>query len=222
MKSVVILALLTSLGLAQSQGGISDCAQMCLNNMLDLAEELGCARGDMACVCANIDFEYGIRDCTTEACPGDDPSAAIAAGLALCPEGSTPSETLTGSANPTETGSVTTTSALSSTRETGSTVTTETGTGTGGTTVEPTTLTTVTTSGVSTETDGATATTTPDEASATDEATGTETASEDATGAETASGTANPAETDGATPHAMSSFNIGLLGALGLVALFAA
>lgn len=58
---------------------------MCLNNMVDLAEDLGCSRGDMACVCSKVDFEYGIRDCTTEACPNDDVAEALAAGRALCP-----------------------------------------------------------------------------------------------------------------------------------------
>lgn len=87
MKSIALLSLFAAAGLAQDMGGISDCGKMCINNMLDLAPELGCEAKDMACLCANMDFGYGVRDCATEACPGDDLEKIQSVGAAQCPGG---------------------------------------------------------------------------------------------------------------------------------------
>lgn len=40
--------------------------------MVGLASELNCQANDLACLCANPDFGYGIHDCTVEACSGDN------------------------------------------------------------------------------------------------------------------------------------------------------
>lgn len=45
---------------------------MCYNNVVGLASSLGCEANDMACLCKNQDFSYGIHDCTVQACPDDN------------------------------------------------------------------------------------------------------------------------------------------------------
>jgi hypothetical protein len=50
---------------------------MCINNMLAKAEELGCEPGNIECLCTEVDFGNGVRDCTVEAC-GPDALADIA------------------------------------------------------------------------------------------------------------------------------------------------
>lgn len=59
--------------------------QMCISNMNAKASELGCTSGDMACLCKSQNYEYGIRDCTTEACPNDDAATVVKMALASCP-----------------------------------------------------------------------------------------------------------------------------------------
>ncbi|KAL2858598.1 hypothetical protein BJY01DRAFT_1483 [Aspergillus pseudoustus] len=79
------MALLATVGAARAQLGVSNCANMCLGNMLALAGELGCDDGDLECLCETPDYSYGIRDCTTEACPDDDASAVLQVALGQCP-----------------------------------------------------------------------------------------------------------------------------------------
>lgn len=57
---------------------------MCLNNMLGLAGSLGCKENDMACLCDNKDFAYGIHDCTVEACPDENVAAVQSYAQSLC------------------------------------------------------------------------------------------------------------------------------------------
>lgn len=57
---------------------------------MDLAPSLGCKADDVACLCKNMDFAYGVRDCTTEACGAQDLPAAAAAAARYCP-GNAPS-----------------------------------------------------------------------------------------------------------------------------------
>lgn len=58
--------------------------QMCISNMNAKASELGCTSGDTACLCKSQDYQYGIRDCTTEACPSDDAATVLKLALASC------------------------------------------------------------------------------------------------------------------------------------------
>jgi hypothetical protein len=58
---------------------------MCLNNMKAKAGELGCSSSDMNCLCAKANYGYGIRDCTTEACPADNAAAVLSSALSSCP-----------------------------------------------------------------------------------------------------------------------------------------
>lgn len=60
---------------------------MCIGNMNDKASELGCKSGDMECLCKSDDYKYGIRDCTTQACPGEDAQAVVQNAVSKCPGG---------------------------------------------------------------------------------------------------------------------------------------
>lgn len=59
--------------------------QMCIKNMNAKASELNCNSGDLACLCKNKDYEYGVRDCTAQACPNDDAATVVKMALASCP-----------------------------------------------------------------------------------------------------------------------------------------
>lgn len=48
------------------------------------ASELGCATKDLACLCANKDFAYGLRDCSSETCGSDKAGAVVAYGVKIC------------------------------------------------------------------------------------------------------------------------------------------
>jgi hypothetical protein len=53
--------------------------------MFGKASELGCAAGDDACLCKNVDFGYGIRDCSNAVCTASsDAAAATSYGSSLC------------------------------------------------------------------------------------------------------------------------------------------
>ncbi|KAL3486530.1 hypothetical protein BJX62DRAFT_215105 [Aspergillus germanicus] len=86
MKTFTLpMAFLATVGAARAQLSVSDCANMCLSNMLALAGDLGCDDGDLECLCETPDYRYGIRDCTAQACPGDDAYAVLNAALEQCP-----------------------------------------------------------------------------------------------------------------------------------------
>lgn len=59
--------------------------QMCISNMNAKASELGCTSGDMDCLCKADDYQFGIRDCTKEACPNDDSAKVLKMALESCP-----------------------------------------------------------------------------------------------------------------------------------------
>jgi CFEM domain len=53
--------------------------------MLGLAVSLGCPSTDVACLCANQNFGYGVRDCSAQACPpGTDLSGISQYALQYC------------------------------------------------------------------------------------------------------------------------------------------
>lgn len=61
---------------------------MCISNMNAKASELGCQSGDMDCLCKSENYSYGIRDCTTQACPDDNAEQVLKMALAKCPSAS--------------------------------------------------------------------------------------------------------------------------------------
>ncbi|RKF82439.1 putative cfem domain-containing protein [Golovinomyces cichoracearum] len=86
MKFARVIALSSSIAvaLAQSLETLPDCGQLCVRNMLAKAKELGCAEGDSACLCLNIDFAYGIRDCSHQVCGPEQAIPVIAYGSNYC------------------------------------------------------------------------------------------------------------------------------------------
>lgn len=63
--------------------------------MLAAATALGCppknGQPDALCLCANVNFGNGIRDCVTQSCPaGTDTNSIIAYGVTYCNTGKQP------------------------------------------------------------------------------------------------------------------------------------
>jgi hypothetical protein len=53
--------------------------------MLALAPSLGCeGQANAQCLCKNVNFGYGIRDCSNAACGADVASTVIAYGSSYC------------------------------------------------------------------------------------------------------------------------------------------
>ena len=67
-----------------NQNYIDSFQQTCITNMLGLAPSLGCGATDAACLCGNVNFAYGIRDCSNAACGSDVAPSVIAYGVAYC------------------------------------------------------------------------------------------------------------------------------------------
>ncbi|OAQ80174.1 CFEM domain-containing protein [Purpureocillium lilacinum] len=87
MKSIIVaLTTLATVALAQDTAGLEQCAQTCANNMLSAkkAEELKCKEGDLKCLCANVNFTYGLRDCTISVCGGKFEDQIIEYGKKIC------------------------------------------------------------------------------------------------------------------------------------------
>ncbi|POS85331.1 hypothetical protein EPUL_004485 [Erysiphe pulchra] len=86
MKATQILSfsVVLTVAAAQTFQSLPDCGKLCVNNMLAKAHELGCADGDAACLCRNVDFAYGIRDCSTDVCGSQQVAPVIAYGESYC------------------------------------------------------------------------------------------------------------------------------------------
>ncbi|KAF2271267.1 uncharacterized protein EI97DRAFT_497345 [Westerdykella ornata] len=63
---------------------LPSCGQTCFKNMLAPYSALGCASPDPACLCRNVNFSYGIRDCSNGACGTQVASTVIAFGSSYC------------------------------------------------------------------------------------------------------------------------------------------
>ncbi|KAI0448569.1 hypothetical protein F5B21DRAFT_104340 [Xylaria acuta] len=79
LRQVVATAVITALGLASAQDTTpSVCAVGCVNGVFVNAANMGCASGDMLCVCGQTEsFQDGIRDCIVAACASDGPDVQI-------------------------------------------------------------------------------------------------------------------------------------------------
>lgn len=60
------------------------CGQTCFNNMKAQYSALGCSGPDSYCLCNNVNFGYGLRDCANGACGSAVASTVIAYGSAYC------------------------------------------------------------------------------------------------------------------------------------------
>ncbi|KAH6609995.1 carbohydrate-binding module family 18 protein [Trichoderma cornu-damae] len=65
-------------------GSLPSCGQTCFNNMLAQYSQLGCASPDPRCLCENVNFGYGLRDCSNGACGTAVASTVIAFGSSYC------------------------------------------------------------------------------------------------------------------------------------------
>ncbi|CCC05648.1 hypothetical protein SMACR_09703 [Sordaria macrospora] len=63
---------------------LPSCGQTCFNNMLAQYSALGCASRDGYCLCNNVNFKNGIRDCSNGACGTAVGSTVIAFGDSYC------------------------------------------------------------------------------------------------------------------------------------------
>jgi len=54
--------------------------------MINIAQtQFGCGAGDVSCYCSKMDFAYGVRDCSNEACSSSqDAATAISFATAYC------------------------------------------------------------------------------------------------------------------------------------------
>merc|ERR1711977_116407 len=83
MKSASMIAVGAFAFTAAAQlESLPSCGQTCITNMLGLAPSLGCGATDAACLCGNVNFAYGIRDCSNAACGSDVAPSVIAYGVA--------------------------------------------------------------------------------------------------------------------------------------------
>ena len=74
----------TATATAAGIASLPSCGQTCFNNMLAQYSALGCASPDAYCLCNNVDFSNGIRDCSNGACGAAIGSTVIAFGSAYC------------------------------------------------------------------------------------------------------------------------------------------
>ena len=53
--------------------------------MLGQASSLGCPNeSDVSCLCKNMNFLYGVRDCSNESCSSADAATVISFGTQFC------------------------------------------------------------------------------------------------------------------------------------------
>ena len=63
---------------------LPSCGQLCFNNVIGQYSSLGCSSPDPSCLCSNVNFGYGIRDCSNGACGTAVASTVIAYESAYC------------------------------------------------------------------------------------------------------------------------------------------
>jgi hypothetical protein len=63
---------------------LPSCGQTCMNNMLAKHLSLGCSSPDTRCLCQNVDYHYGIRDCSIALCGGAVASSVTAFVNSAC------------------------------------------------------------------------------------------------------------------------------------------
>ncbi|KAH7382138.1 hypothetical protein BKA66DRAFT_113495 [Pyrenochaeta sp. MPI-SDFR-AT-0127] len=82
MKSFAILASVAGVAVAQNLGS---CAQLCVNNMANIANtQFSCAAGDVSCFCNQSNWAYGVRDCSAQACDAEQAAQAVQWAAGQC------------------------------------------------------------------------------------------------------------------------------------------
>lgn len=83
---------------------LPSCGQTCFSNMLAQYQTLGCGTSDPACLCRNVNFGYGIRDCANGACGTAVASTVISFESTYCASATAARTTFPTTAAPTVTG----------------------------------------------------------------------------------------------------------------------
>ncbi|KAL2020779.1 hypothetical protein VTK56DRAFT_7977 [Thermocarpiscus australiensis] len=71
MTKIIAGAILAFVGVAAAAEfppNMPECGKICAKNMLAKCDELNCSPGDVVCLCSNVNFGYGIRDCSVQVC----------------------------------------------------------------------------------------------------------------------------------------------------------
>ncbi|EKD16530.1 uncharacterized protein L3040_001267 [Drepanopeziza brunnea f. sp. 'multigermtubi'] len=81
--SMITLGAFAMMAVAQLSS-LPACGQTCISNMLALAPTFGCTANDASCLCSDVNFAYGIRDCSNAACGAEAAGPVIAYGVEYC------------------------------------------------------------------------------------------------------------------------------------------
>ncbi|EAQ92535.1 hypothetical protein CHGG_00770 [Chaetomium globosum CBS 148.51] len=69
---------------ATGVAALPSCGQTCFNNMVAQYSALGCASPQPSCLCKNVNFGYGLRDCANGACGTAVAPTVISYGSSYC------------------------------------------------------------------------------------------------------------------------------------------
>ncbi|KAI1434988.1 hypothetical protein GGR50DRAFT_659703 [Xylaria sp. CBS 124048] len=91
--SAIVMAPIAAAKMLPYPDNFPACGNTCFSNMLGQASNLGCGAAgttnnavDGACLCNNIDFTYGIIDCSNAACQNGEAATVIQYGINWCAE----------------------------------------------------------------------------------------------------------------------------------------
>jgi hypothetical protein len=80
-----MLGALATFAAAQDISTLPECGQFCAEDMVTgQASGLGCSANDLQCLCQNINFIYGLRDCSAATCSPEDAQRIVEYGIAVC------------------------------------------------------------------------------------------------------------------------------------------
>ncbi|KAL1840310.1 hypothetical protein VTJ49DRAFT_599 [Mycothermus thermophilus] len=83
--TLFVLVGATTVVAAEFPENMPDCGKVCGTNMIAKALEFECNVSDIACLCQDLRFGWGIHDCSVQACPGvEQANIVINWGKDLC------------------------------------------------------------------------------------------------------------------------------------------
>ncbi|KAK4120022.1 CFEM-domain-containing protein [Parathielavia appendiculata] len=72
VTTILALAGAATVAAVDYPSNLPECGKKCATDMFGKAAELGCGPGDITCLCSNVNFGYGIRDCSAAVCASVD------------------------------------------------------------------------------------------------------------------------------------------------------
>ncbi|KAJ5628855.1 hypothetical protein N7490_011083 [Penicillium lividum] len=82
---ITVTVTATAMATPTAVSDLSTCSQTCFDNMLAQYATLGCNNEtDASCLCENINFYFGLRDCSDQACDTDEATAVLAYEIYYC------------------------------------------------------------------------------------------------------------------------------------------